>query len=239
MQALILAAGEGKRLLPKTLKIPKVMIRVMGKPILEHQILLLRKYGIKDIFINLFANPLAVITYFGDGEKWGVNIVYSREDTNESYRGPMLLGSVGALHNFKDILGDIFFVLYGDVFFRIDLLKMIAFHKQKESLFTIAVHESLHPQDSDLVEFDKDKRITGWLKAPHGKKKGVNSAGLYLINSRVLNLLPQEVPCDFAHDFIPRLIRQISLFAYNTEELMMDMGTIERYNTLQHILKND
>lgn len=224
MQALILAAGEGKRLRPMTNTVPKVMIDVFGKPLLERQILLLRQHGIKDIFINLFYLPEKVINYFGNGEKFGVNIVYSREDK--------LLGSAGALHNFKKKLKNDFFVLYGDVFMKVDLKKMLAFHQQKKSHFTIAVHPSIHPKDSDLIKINRERKIISWIKTPHGLNRGLNSAGLYIINSQVLKLLPINVPFDFAHDFIPLLIKKIPLFAYNTSELMMDIGTIDRYNLL-------
>ena len=224
MQAIILAAGKGTRLYPLTKKIPKVMIDIKGKPLIEHHILLLRKYGIKEIFINLFTLPEKIKNYFDDGKKFGVKIKYALETK--------LLGSAGALHNFKKKLRNDFFVLYGDVFIQVDLLQMLSFHKNKKSLFTLAVHKAKHPKDSDLVEFNQDKKIIRWLKVPHGKTSGVNSAGLYIINEQVLKYLPKKVPFDFAHDFIPLLINKIPLYAYQTEELMMDIGTPERYNKL-------
>ena len=228
MQALILSAGEGKRLRPMTNVLPKVMIDLLGKPLLERQILFLRQQGITDIFINLFYLPEKVINYFGNGEKFGVNIIYSREDK--------LLGSAGALHNFKKELKNDFFVLYGDVFMKVDLKKMLAFHQQKKSLFTIAVHPSIHPKDSDLIEINKEQKITSWIKTPHKLNRGLNSAGLYIINSQILKFLPVKVPSDFAHDFIPLLIKKIPLFAYHTSKLMMDIGTIDRYNKLIKLL---
>lgn len=229
MQALILSAGEGKRLRPMTNALPKVMIDVFGKPLLEHHMLLLKQYGVRDIFINLFYMPEKIIDYFDNGKKFGVNITYSRESK--------LLGSAGALHNFKKKLRDDFFVLYGDVFMKVDLKKMFAFHQQQKSLFTIVVHPSTHPKDSDLIKINKKKNITSWIKAPHKLNRGLNSSGLYIINSQVLKFLPVKVPFDFAHDFIPQLIKKIPLFAYNTHELMMDIGTIDRYNNLLRILK--
>lgn len=228
MQALILSAGEGKRLRPITNNIPKVMIDILGKPLLEHHVLLLKRYGITEIFINLFYKPEKIEEYFGDGNKFGVNITYSREGK--------LLGSAGALRNFTKKLHDDFFVIYGDVFMNVDLKKMMSFHKQKKSLFTMAVHQSIHPKDSDLLEIDNNKKIIRFIKTPHKLKTGLNNAGLYIINSRALNFLPKNIPYDFAHDFIPKLIKKIPLFAYNTHELMMDVGTIDRYNKLIKLL---
>ncbi|OGK24252.1 hypothetical protein A3A46_01550 [Candidatus Roizmanbacteria bacterium RIFCSPLOWO2_01_FULL_37_13] len=228
MQAIILAAGKGTRLYPLTKKIPKVMINIQGKPLLEHHILLLHKYGINEILINLFTLPAKIQNYFGEGRKFGVRIKYANE--------PKLLGSAGALHNFKDVLRGDFFVLYGDVYMQVNLLKMLDYHKRKKSLYTLAVHEAKHPKDSDLLDIDHNQKITKWIKAPHSRRSGINSSGLYIINKRVLKYLPKKVPFDFAHDFIPLLLKKIPLYAYHTSELMMDIGTQERYNNLINLL---
>lgn len=240
MKAVILAAGQGKRLEQITGgSISKVMVPVLGKPMLEHHIQLLKQHGIRDIFINLYTMPESIRDYFGNGKKLGVHITYSYENTEKSYKGPLLLGSAGALHNFKKALKDDFFILYGDVFLNVDLQKMLAFHQKKHSLFTIAVHSSRHPHDSNLVLMNKNGKITRWIKTPHRYKKGVNSAGLYIMNSKLLQFLPPGVPYDFAHDFIPSVIAKIPSFGYYTDELMMDMGTPERYDALKEIIKND
>lgn len=236
-QALILAAGKGTRLYPLTKKMPKVMIEVLGKPLIEHHILLLKKNGIKEIFINLYSFPKRVIDYFGNGKKFSVKISYSREDRKNSYHGPLLLGSAGSLHNFKDQLRDDFFVLYGDVFIDVNLKKMLAFHRQKKSLFTLVVHKAKHPKDSDLLEISSKGKVIKWLKVPHGKTSGVNNAGLYIINTKVIEFLPKRVPYDFARDFIPLLLKKIPVYAYETNEVMMDMGTPERYNKLLKMLQ--
>lgn len=239
MKALIVAAGQGKRLEQITGgKIPKVMVPVLGKPMLAHHLELLRQNGIRDIFINLYTKPESIIDYLGTGEKFGVNITYSHENTKESYRGPLLLGSAGALHNFKDKLTGDFFILYGDVFLSVDLRKMLAFHRKKKSLFTIAVHPSKHPLDSDLVIMNPNQKITDWIKTPHQYKKGVNSAGLYIMNAKLFRFLPPIVPYDFAHDFIPSVIAKIPSFGYYTDELMMDIGTPQRYDSLKNIIRN-
>ena len=224
MQAVILSAGKGTRLYPLTKEIPKVMVDILGKPILEHHLLLLRKYGIKEIFINLFTQADKITSYFKNGKKWGMDIQYAREKK--------LLGSAGALHYFKKKLKGNFFVLYGDVFMQLNLSKMLDFHIKKKSLFTIAVHEARHPKDSDLVEFNIKGKLKSWIKKPHNKKSGLNSAGLYILNERIFKFLPAVIPFDFAHDFIPLLLKKTSLFAYKTSERMIDIGTPERYNNL-------
>lgn len=237
MQALILSAGEGTRLRPLTQNMPKVMVPIMGKPLLQHLIELCKKHLITDILINLYYKPESVIEYFGDGRKFGVSITYTREDLSSSYHGPLLLGSAGALHNMKNLIKDTVVVLYGDVYSTLDLPSLIQFHKKKKSDFTVVVHESTHPHDSDLVDIDKKGKITHWIKTPHNRSFGVNSAGTYVLHKRVLHYLPPEVPSDFAHDFIPLLLRKhVPLFGYKTDDFLMDMGTMNRYNKLIAIL---
>src|SRR3989338_10885861 len=161
MQAVILAAGRGTRLYPLTKNIPKVMIDIKGKPLLEYQLRLLKKYHLDNVYINLHAFPHVIQRYFGNGKKYGIKIEYALEKT--------LLGTAGALHNFKSKLKNDFFVLYGDVFMKIDLTNIIEFHKRKGSLFTIVVHKAKHTLDSDLVEMDKEGKIINWIKLPHQK----------------------------------------------------------------------
>ncbi|MCA9371621.1 nucleotidyltransferase family protein [Candidatus Woesebacteria bacterium] len=233
MQALILSAGQGTRLYPLTEKTPKVMLKVNGKPMLQHHVELLKKHGINNIFINTYAFPQVIMDFFGDGSKFGVRITYSREDTKSSYLGPKLLGSAGALHNFKSQIVDDLLVLYGDVYTDIDVSKLIKTHFDRVSMFTTVVHESSHPHDSDLVVFDKKThKVTEWVTKPHELNRGFSNAGLYIFNKKMLNYLPSKVPADFAHDFIPLLVKEGLVSAYVTEDFMMDMGTPERYNKL-------
>ena len=109
MQAVILAAGKGERLGAITQVIPKPMIKIAGKPILEHNILMCKKNGVEEILINLHHLPHVIKNYFGNGEKWGVSISYKYE--------PKLLGTSGTVSNYKDFLKKPFFVIYGDNYF--------------------------------------------------------------------------------------------------------------------------
>ena len=238
-QALILSAGKGTRLYPLAKSIPKVMINIKNKPLLEHHVRLLKKWHITEISINLYTAHDVIKAYFNNGKAFGVNIHYLPEYTNKSYKGPKLLGSAGALHNLKNRIRENLLIIYGDVYMNVDLKKMINYHNSKKSLFTIAVHKASHPQDSDLVEFNKNSRVTKLIKTPHHKIGGFNNAGLYIMNKVVLNYLPKKIPLDFAHDFIPLLMKKIPLFVYDTSELMMDIGTTDRYNKLLELLKNE
>ena len=131
MQAYILAGGKGTRLHEITKdEIPKPMANLMGKPILERTIEILKKNGIVDLFISVGHLYEKITEYFGDGSKFGVNIEYVIEDKP--------LGSGGALYYLKDKLKDDFVICSGDVLFNIDIEKMYNFHKQNNSVATLS-----------------------------------------------------------------------------------------------------
>lgn len=232
MKAIILAAGKGSRLYPLTKTIPKVMVPLNGKPLLRFHIENFKKYGILDIYINLHHKPESIKNYFKNGNKFGVNITYSLEKK--------LLGTAGALSNFKKHLSDRFVVLFGDLFTTLNFRRMEEFHVQKKASVTIAVHSTDHPEDSDLVSVDKNLRIKQLYVKPHhvlpDTKLGV--AAIYIFEPDCLNLLPRTIPLDLTRDFLPILMKQKkSIFCYNTGEFIKDIGTPQRYQTVLKLLK--
>ena len=142
-QAVILAGGMGTRLKGKTKKIPKPMIDILGKPLLQHQIELCAKQGITDIQILVGYKSEVIYKYFLDGSSFGVNIQYHKENS--------LKGTAGALIDVIDSLNDQFFVIYGDTFLNIDLISLLSFHNKKNSNITLFLHPNNHPNDSDLI----------------------------------------------------------------------------------------
>ena len=124
MKAIVLAAGKGERLKPLTNHVPKVMLLIANKPILQYHIEQLKKAGITDIAINLHHMPEKIKEYFGDGTRFGVNINYSYEEN--------LLGTAGAVKKLKGFFDKTFVVVYGDIFSELNLKKLIDFHKQKK-----------------------------------------------------------------------------------------------------------
>lgn len=132
-KAVIVAGGRGERLRPLTNDVPKPMIEIVGKPLLQYQIEWLKFYGIKDILITTCYLPEKIQEYFGDGKKFGVNIRYFTE--NEP------LGTSGALKENIDFLNESFVVLYGDIITNLSLISLIDFHKKNNALGTIVLHE--------------------------------------------------------------------------------------------------
>ena len=220
MKAIILAAGKGKRLGEFTRTIPKPMIKINGRPILEHNILICKRAGIKDIFINLHYLPQKIKDYFDDGSRFGVNIHYHYE--------PEILGTVGAILSFKDKLNDDpFFVIYGDNYTEINLATFWHFHFQALSEFTIALYWRKDISQCGVVELAKDGRILRFVEKPQTGTIDSNwvNAGIYLIEPIILNEI-KIGDYDFGHDLIPFLIaRGFNVCGYKMKNKVIAVDT--------------
>ena len=201
MKAVILAAGEGERLGEVTKKVPKPMIRMEGKPILEHNVELCRAHGVTELFINLHHLPETITSYFGDGSRWGVSITYAYE--------PALLGTAGAVRNFAATLaGSRFFVLYGDNRSDCDLATLLRTHQERSAEMSIAVFEAKAVGAGGVVEAEPDGRITRFVeqRVREGGGPGLVNAGVYVLESTALDAIGPGFS-DFGHDVIPSMIR--------------------------------
>ncbi len=229
MQAVIMAGGQGTRLSQVTRRrLPKPMIPIAGKPVLEYQINCLRENGLREIWIVTGPLHEKIEDYFGNGEKWGVTLRYFHENT------PM--GTGGALYYLKAALHDDFLLLFGDIFFDMDLNRMIRFHQTSGALATLLVHPNSHPYDSDLVLLDQDGRITGikGKKEPrHGYYRNMVNAGIYCLNAGLLEELPEPLAFSLEAGLIFPHIREGSVFGYLSTEYIRDIGTPERLFSAQ------
>lgn len=219
MKAVILAAGKGTRIQHVEKDVPKVMIRIGGKPLLQFHIENLRKYGILDIFINTHYLPEKIYEYFGDGTKFGVNIQYSKETE--------LLGTSGAINNFREFLqGESFFVIYGDVLHSINFLEMYKYHLSKKGIGIIALdNRSQIGRSAVIIQGDQ---IVGFVEKPKEEISGafVNS-GIYVLEPEILDYIPKNKFSDFGHDIFPLLLKnEKKLFGFNVNEVI-DIGKPE------------
>ena len=225
MKAFILSAGFGKRLRSVAGEKPKVMVEIGGKPVLEYLVNLCKINGITSLIINLHYLPQVVVNYFGNGSKFGVSIAYSFEKEK-------IMGGAGALKHAEKLIGkDSFVVLNGDVMTNVNLLEMIAFHKQKGGIGTFLVHDTDHPHDSDLVEFDENSLINKFFRAAPGyTQKPISKTGTHIFESEILKFIPPKVEYSLEHDLIPDLLRKNKkLYAfYNNDAYSKDMGTPKR-----------
>jgi len=223
MQAVILAGGQGTRLKSINTLVAKPMMPIGSKPLLEHQVELLKSFGICDIIILVNHLKESIQHYFHDGSKWGVNITY--------YEEVVPLGTVGGVKAIEAEITDDFLVVYGDVMFSMDLSRLISFHQEKKSECTLVLHPNDHPYDSDLVDIDHQLKITSFHAKPHETDRfyrNLVNAGVYVFSRKVFDFLEKDKKADFGKDIFPVLVDRISMFGYNTTEYLKDMGTPDR-----------
>ena len=223
MKTVIMAGGKGTRVASIASDIPKPMIPICSKPILEHQLECLKRNGLTDIILVVGHLGQHIKDYFGNGSTFGCSISYYTETEP--------LGTAGALYRLPELSGD-FIVLNGDIIFDIDFSRMIAFHRERKAWATLAVHPNSHPFDSALIESDAANTVTGWLNKEDERtyyKNQVN-AGIHILSKELLANCPQaKEKIDLDRDILKPSIPTGRVFAYSTPEYIKDMGTPDRY----------
>jgi NDP-sugar pyrophosphorylase family protein len=203
MKAMLLAAGLGMRLRPLTDNLPKCMIPVAGKPVLQHNIEWLRAEGIRELVINLHHYPEAVRNYFGDGRAFGVRIKYSYE--------PELLGTAGAVRQARNLLGmNRFLVVYADNLLDCSLQHLRRLHLTRQATLSMVLFwRQTNVSASSTVSFETDGRITAFKEKPglHEIQTHWISAGLLLCEPAVFDFIPAGQFVDFGHTVFPALLQ--------------------------------
>lgn len=226
MKAVIMAGGKGTRLSSVTGGIiPKPMVAIAEKPLLEIQVEQLRENRVIDILIVIGHLGNVIKEYFGDGKRFGVHISYFQE------KEP--LGSAGALAFVRDWLGgSAFLLIYGDILFHMDFQKMVQFHVAKGADITLVSHPNDHPYDSDIVLKDEESRVQGFLKKNITRDfyyDNCVNAGIYMVEAKTCSTVEKGVEADFAHDIlIPAVKNDGQVYAYSTPEYVKDVGTPSR-----------
>ena len=232
MKTIITAGGKGTRIASLAGDIPKPMIPISGKPVLEHEINCLKSQGFDDIIITVSHMAECIMNHFGDGSKFGVRLDYFVESEP--------LGNAGALFRLRDKLGDDFLLVNADVMFDVNLSRFVDFHARKHALVTLFTHPNDHPFDSGLVVADENCAVTQWLTKeaarPEFYKNRVN-AGLHVINNAALDMVTQHKDkIDLDRDILRPLCQTQTgrVFCYDSSEYVKDMGTPERYIEVCH-----
>ena len=225
MKAVITAGGRGTRLSSITGNIPKPMILICGKPILEYQINCLRENGIVDIYIIVGYLGDAIKDYFKNGSSFGVKIQYIEE--NEP------LGSAGSLFYLKELIDSDFIFLFGDLMLDIDFHRMARFHKQHNASITLLSHPNSHPFDSDLIVIN-DENLVISIDSKHNIRNyyyhNLVNSGVYIVSPIILKtyfLTLKKV--DFEKDVVNLEIKNKTVYSYHSTEYVKDAGTPERY----------
>ncbi len=223
IKLVIIAGGKGTRLGLKD--IPKPMVTIDGKPLLQYQIELAKRYGIEEIYILSGHLSEVIINYFGNGEKFGVKITHVVEDRP--------LGTGGAVKQLKDSIDDRFLVFYGDTIVDIDINAFIEFDREEDCIASLLVHPNDHPYDSDLLDVDSKGHITDFFPKPHEENrfyKNLVNAALYIMSPEIFSFIPDDGPSDFGKEIFPELLKKgKKLRAYHSAEYIKDMGTPERF----------
>ncbi len=238
MKTIIMAGGKGTRISSIAPNIPKPMICIEGKPVLEYEILSLKEQGFNEFIITVSYKAECIMEYFGDGSAFGVNIEYFIEEEP--------IGNAGALFKLRDKLTDDFLLLNADAVFDVDFNRFVHYHKEKGAVVTLFTHPNSHPYDSGLIIADEDGAVCEWLTKedarPTWYKNRVN-AGLHVVSHEVFSLLDIDSSVigsvdDNGHVIKVDLDRQVlkplcdtnKMYCYDSPEYVKDMGTPERYS---------
>lgn len=233
-QVVISAGGFGKRLKPITDSLPKPMISILGKPILLWHVEQFKKHGVTEFFFTLHHLPAAVMDFFGDGSKYGVNILYAVEEK------PM--GSVGGIKKFEQRLDELFYFIYGDTFSLMDYTKMSDAYKSKKNpigMQRVAKSESY--EDADVAELDESGKFIKIHPKPHGKKHGsvYRMRGAFIFNKKILTRIPSGVPYDVGRDLLPDIIEKGEVFyGYESDDYSKGIDTKEKHEEVEHFLRS-
>ena len=232
MKAVIMAGGKGTRIASVARDIPKPMIPIEGKPVLEHELECLREQGLTDVILTVSHLGHVIMDYFGDGsgispatgKPFGVKIEYYMEQEP--------LGNAGALFRLKDKLTEDFLLLNADAIFDIDFGRFVAHHREKGGLVTLFTHPNSHPYDSGLILADEDGAVRQWLakedERPQWYRNRVN-AGLHVLSPALLEEQPDTPKIDLDRQLLKPLAGTGKMYCYDSPEYVKDMGTPERY----------
>jgi mannose-1-phosphate guanylyltransferase len=231
---MVLAAGLGTRLRPITYEMPKPMVPVLNKPVMEHILRLLARHGFAETIANLHWFPDLIEGYFGDGSDWGVSLAYSREEA--------LLGTSGGVRNAADFLGDSFLVISGDALTDIDLGAMRRFHDSHDGIATLATKRVDDTTQFGVAITGSDGRIQGFQEKPDASEalSDLANCGIYMFRSEIFDFFPPPGTskaagpgdpdgfADWAMDVFPRLLEaDAPFYSHEIEAYWNDIGNLE------------
>jgi histidinol-phosphate phosphatase family protein len=233
MFAVILAGGKGTRLAERSHGLPKPLVAVNGRPLLEYQLELLARHGVEGVTVLCGYGADAIRSFCGDGARWGLRLRCVDEARP--------LGTAGAVISSLQELPEKFLVLYGDTMVNVDLARFYAAHEEACAAATLFVHPNDHPNDSDLVETDRAGNIIAFHPYPHPPDaylpNQVNAA-LYVLNAKALQGIDiTDGPLDFGKHVFPEMLRRGErLHVYRSPEYIKDAGTPERLDKVsEHV----
>jgi NDP-sugar pyrophosphorylase family protein len=235
MKAMILCAGFGTRLGELTRSTPKALLQVAGAPLIGYIILHLARHGFRHLAVNLHYQAQAIRDYLEDGSRFGVHVEYSYE--------PQLLGTAGGLKHMEEFFRDeeAFLVHYGDILTDHDFGSMLAFHRERDSMLTLLIHE--RTRSNSVVELDEESRVVGFWERPAEpiesprRSKWVNS-GVCICRSRIFASIPTDVPSDLPRDIFPRLLASRKVFGFPLSGYRCAIDSSDRLAEADQAIRN-
>jgi len=224
MKAVVLAGGLGTRLHPLTVNIPKPMVPVVNRPLMEYVIELLAKHGFKDVTVLLYHQPHIIKNHFGDGKAFGVKINYMEAAIN--------YGTAGAVRYAAQDFKEPFLVISADLITDFDLKKIREFHENKKAAFTVVLTRVANPLPYGIVITNRDGHIKHFLEKPSWSEvfSDTINAGIYVIDPKILDHIPEEREFDFSQDLFPILLeKKERMYGIVSEGLWKDIGNLEEY----------
>ncbi|MBU6217310.1 MAG: NDP-sugar synthase, partial [Acidobacteria bacterium] len=219
-----MAGGEGTRLRPLTSNMPKPMLPLVNRPMMEHIVDLLREHGITEIVVTLAFMPNVIRNYFGDGSEFGVQMVYATEESP--------LGTAGSVRNAMAELDDTFLVISGDVLTDVDLGAIVDDHRESGATATIGLVRVENPLEYGIVITGDDGGIERFLEKPTWGEvfSDTINSGIYVLEPRVFDWIPEGVPVDFSSDVFPKLLQAGHRVTGSVAEgYWEDLGTLDAY----------
>lgn len=224
MKAVIMAGGFGTRLRPLTCNIPKPMVPMLNRPMMEHIVELLKRHGITDLVATLYYQPDVISGYFDDGSKLGVQLQYLRAEAD--------YGTAGSVRNAKDFLDQRFVIISGDVLTDFDLSAAIQFHEERNAKATMVLTHVSNPLQFGVVLTADDGKITRFLEKPSWGEvfSDAINTGIYILEPEVLNLIPPKEEFDFSKNLFPLMLEHdMGLYGYVADGYWRDIGNLNEY----------
>ncbi|NJL21342.1 MAG: NDP-sugar synthase [Leptolyngbyaceae cyanobacterium SM1_3_5] len=250
MKAMILAAGKGTRVRPITYTIPKPMIPILQKPVMEFLLELLRQHGFTEIMVNVSHLANEIESYFRDGQRFGVQIAYSFEGRIEA-DGELVgaaIGSAGGMRRIQDFspfFDDTFVVLCGDALIDLDLTKAVQWHREKGSIATVVMKTVPKEEVSSygVVVTDEEGRIKAFQEKPKVEEALSNciNTGIYIFEPEVLDYIPSGVEFDIGGELFPKLVEMgAPFYGIPMDFEWVDIGKVPDYwQAIRGVLNGD
>jgi len=227
MKAVVMAGGHGTRLRPLTANQPKPMLPIMGRPMMDHILRLLREHDFTEVVATVQFLGTVIRNYFGDGLDLGLSLAYATEDEP--------LGTAGSVKNAEHFLDATFLVISGDVVTDIDLSKVVAFHRERGAAVTVTLKRVEDPLEFGIVITAEDGRIDRFLEKPGWGEVFSDSinTGIYVVEPEVLAHVPSGQEFDFSRDLFPLLLEKgLPMYGYAAEGFWTDVGNLDAYLTV-------